>query len=263
MTIRVRADAASRCAVRRPNRIPEDMPYLLSMMDKLGGPETSNHYPVGWAHATSTPFQWVKQVASHFGGTRNGLVISWPAKIKEKGGLRTQFSHVIDIVPTIYEAAGITAPARIDGVQQKPIEGVSMLYTFDDAKARERHTTQYFEMLANRGIYHDGWMASTTPLRLPWVTIGSQPNPDDYPWELYHVAEDFSQANNLAAKHPQKLKELQALFDREAKKFNVYPLDSRLGERGDVAIRPSLTRGRDVFTYYPAWSAFRKAPRPT
>ncbi len=230
--------------------IPEGLPYLLSMMDKLGGPETSNHYPVGWAHAMDTPFQWTKQVASHFGGTRNGTVISWPARIKDKGGLRRQFSHVIDVVPTLYEAAGITAPASIDGVPQKPIEGVSLVYTFDDAKAAERHTTQYFEIMANRGIDHDGWMASTTPLRLPWQSVGVEPEPDDFPWELYHVTEDFSQASNLAAKHPEKLKELQAVFDAEAKKYNVYPLDSSMTKRA-LYFRPSLTRGRNVFTYYP------------
>jgi arylsulfatase len=158
---------------------------------------------------------------------------------------------VIDIAPTILEAAGLPMPTEIDGVKQKPLEGVSMVYTFDDAKAKDRHTTQYFEMLGNRGIYHDGWMACTTPLRLPWVTIGADPSPDDFKWELYHVDEDFSQANDLAAKNPKKLKELQGIFDAEAKKYNVYPLDSSFAERGAPNIRPSLTRGRNVFTYYP------------
>jgi arylsulfatase A-like enzyme len=233
------------------NGVTEDLPYLLSMIDKLGGQETYNHYPVGWAHAMDTPFQWTKQVASHFGGTRNGAIISWPRRIKTRGEVRSQFHHVIDIVPTIYEAVGVTPPTRIDGVEQKPIEGVSMMYTFDDAKAEDRHTTQYFEMLGNRGIYHDGWMASTSPLRLPWVTAGADPSPDDFKWELYHVAEDFSQANDLAAKRPDKLKELQAIFDAEAKKYNVYPLDATFTERIDPSIRPSLTRGRTAFTYYP------------
>jgi arylsulfatase len=220
------------------------------MIDELGGPKTYNHYPVGWAHAMDAPMQWTKQVASHFGGTRNDMVVSWPARIKDKGGLRSQFCHVIDIVPTIYEAAGITPPAEMDGVKQKPLEGVSFVYTFDNPKAPTRHSTQYFELVGNRAIYKDGWMASTTPLRLPWVTFGQEPNPDDFKWELYNINEDFSQANNLAAKNPDKLKELQAAFDVEAKKYNVYPLDSSFASRADPAIRPSLTRGRSEFTYH-------------
>src|SRR5499425_3328295 len=168
------------------------------------------------------------------------MVISWPARIKDKGGLRSQFCHVIDIVPTIYEAAGITPPTMMDGVQQKPLEGVSLVYSFADAKAPTRHTTQYFELVGNRAIYKDGWMASTTPLRLPWVTaVGQEPNPDDFKWELYDVAADFSQANDLAASNPERLKELQAAFDVEAKKYNVYPLDSSFAERADPGIRPS------------------------
>jgi arylsulfatase len=233
------------------NGVTEDLPYLLSMIDKLGGPETYNHYPVGWCHAMDTPMQWTKQVASHFGGTRNGMVISWPRRITARGEVRSQFHHVIDIAPTIFEAAGVAFPASIDGVQQKPLEGVSLVYTFDDARAKERHTTQYFEMMGNRGVYHDGWVACTTPLRFPWVTAGADPSPDDFKWELYHVAEDFSESNDLATKDPKKLKELQAVFDAEAKKYNVYPLDSSFAERADPAIRPSLTRGRNVFTYYP------------
>ena len=233
------------------NGVKESLPYLLSMMDELGGPMTYNHYPVGWAHAMDSPMQWTKQVASHFGGTRNGMVISWPARIKDKGGIRPQFCHVIDIVPTIYEATGITPPKVMDGVKQKPLEGVSLVYTFDNPKAPTRHTTQYFEMMGNRAIYKDGWMASTTPLRLPWVTSGYEPSPDDFKWELYNVNEDFSQANNLAEQNPGKLKELQNAFDVEAKKYNVYPLDSSMASRVDPAIRPSLTRGRSEFTYYP------------
>jgi arylsulfatase len=197
------------------------------------------------------PMQWTKQIASHFGGTRNGLVISWPGHIKDKGGLRPQFCHVIDIVPTIYEAAGIKPPVMMDGTKQKPLDGVSLVYTFANRNAPTRHSVQYFEMFGNRAIYKDDWMASTTPLRLPWVTSGSEPNPDDFKWELYNVGEDFSQANNLAEKNPAKLKELQAAFDVEAKKYNVYPLDSSFAERADPAIRPRLTRGRQEFTYYP------------
>ena len=232
------------------NSVTESLPYLLSMIDELGGPLTYNHYPVGWAHAMDAPMQWTKQVASHFGGSRNGMVISWPARIKDRGSLRSQFCHVIDIVPTIYEAAGITPPTVMDGVQQKPLEGVSLVYTFDNANAPTRHSTQYFELVGNRAIYKDGWMASTTPLRLPWVTIGFEPNPDDFKWELYNINEDFSQASNLAEKNPNKLKELQDAFDVEAKKYNVYPLDSSFASRADPAIRPSLTRGRTEFAYY-------------
>jgi arylsulfatase A-like enzyme len=233
------------------NGVQESIPFLLSMIDELGGPRTYNHYPVGWAHAMDTPMQWTKQIASHFGGTRNGMVISWPARIKDKGGLRSQFCHVIDIVPTIYEAAKITPPDVLYGVKQKPFDGESLVYTFDNAMAPTRHGTQYFEMIGNRAIYKDGWMASTTPLRLPWVTSGFEPSPDDFKWELYNISLDFSQANNLAASNPAKLKELQDAFDVEAKKYNVYPLDSSFASRADPAIRPSLTRGRNEFTYYP------------
>jgi arylsulfatase len=233
------------------NGVTETIGYLASIMNGLGGPLYYNHYPVGWAHAMDTPFQWTKQVASHFGGTRNGLVISYPKLIKDKGGLRTQFSHVIDITPTILEVTGVTFPDTIDGVKQKPLEGVSLVYTCEDANAPTRHNTQYFEMMGNRAIYHDGWMASTTPLRLPWITYGASPDPSDFKWELYHVADDFSQAHNLAAQNPAKLKEMQQLFDQEAKKYDVYPLDSSFAERVDPSIRPSLTRGRTDFTYYP------------
>jgi arylsulfatase len=232
------------------NGVTESLPFLLSMIDELGGPLTYNHYPVGWAHAMDTPMQWTKQVASHFGGTRNDMVISWPARIKDKGGLRSQFCHVIDIVPTIYEAVKITPPDILAGVKQKPLDGTSIVYTFDNATMPTRHTTQYFEMVGNRAIYKDGWMASTTPLRLPWVTVGAEPNPDDFKWELYNINEDFSQSNNLAERFPDKLKELQDAFDVEARKFNVYPLDSSFASRADPAIRPSLTRGRSEFVYY-------------
>jgi len=233
------------------NSVKEDMPFLLSMIDELGGPKTYNHYPVGWAHAMDTPMQWTKQVASHFGGTRNGMLMSWPARIKDKGSIRSQFCHVIDIVPTIYEAVQITPPTMLDGVEQKPLDGTSLVYTFDNATAPTRHGTQYFEMMGNRAIYKDGWMASTTPLRLPWINTGFEPNPDDFKWELYNINEDFSQANNLVDKNPAKLKELQDAFDVEARKYNVYPLDSSMASRADPAIRPSLTRGRNEFTYFP------------
>lgn len=233
------------------NGVQESMEFLVSMIDELGGPRTYNHYPVGWAHAMDTPMQWTKQVASHFGGTRNGMAVAWPARIKDKGGLRSQFCHVIDIVPTIYEAAQITPPDVLDGVKQKPLDGTSIVYTFDNATAPPRHDTQYFEIVGNRAIYKDGWMASTTPLRLPWVTVGFEPSPDDFKWELYNISEDFSQSNNLAARYPDKLKELQDAFDVEAKKYNVYPLDSSFASRADPAIRPSLARGRSEFVYFP------------
>jgi arylsulfatase len=240
----------------------EDTRYLLSMIDKLGSAETYNHYPVGWAHAMDTPFQWTKQVASHFGGTRNGMVISYPKTIKDQGGLRQQFAHVTDITPTILEVAGVKFPDEINGVKQKPLEGASLVYTFADSQAPTKHPTQYFEMMANRGIYHDGWMASTTPLRLPWINFGVEPNPDDFKWELYHVTNDFSQAKNMAASNPEKLKQLQDVFDREARKYNVYPLDSTMADRGDPAIRPSLTRGRSEFKFYPGMIRIPEASSP-
>jgi arylsulfatase len=236
------------------NGVDESLAYLVSIMNDLGGPNTYNHYPVGWAHAMNTPFQWTKQVASHFGGTRNGLVVSWPKRITQTGQVRSQFTSAIDIVPTILEAAGIVAPTMINGVTQSPIEGTSLVYSFDDAKAPTRHASQYFELMANRGIYENGWMANTAPLKLPWARVSLDaptPNPDDFKWELYNINEDFTQSKNLAAENPAKLKELQAAFEREAKKYNVYPLDSSLAERVDVRLRPSLTRGRDTFTYYP------------
>lgn len=243
------------------NNIPEDFNQVLARMDELGSETTLNHYPVGWAHAMDTPFQWTKQIASHFGGTRNGLVISWPARIKDQGGIRTQFHHIIDIAPTIFEAVGIDAPSVLNGVAQKPIEGVSMVYTFDDAKVPSRHRTQYFEMFVNRAIYQDGWVAATTPAVAPWV-MGQSPSIDAYGWELYHVAEDFSQAVNLADREPAKLRELQDLFWIEANRYNVLPLDNSKVERFDVSLRPSLTRGRSVFTYFEGMTRIPEGTAP-
>jgi hypothetical protein len=177
------------------------------------------------------------------------MVISWPARIKDKGGLRSQFCSVIDIAPTILEACGIQSPSSINGVAQKPIEGRSLLYTFDDASAPSRHVTQYFEMFCNRAIYHEGWLACTTPPLLPWDVTARTPPIDDYHWELYHVAEDFSEAKDLAADNPTKLRDLKDLFWAEAGRYNVMPLDNSRVERFDVSIRPSLTMGRSVFTY--------------
>lgn len=241
---------------------PESLEFLMSMMDQLGSDKTYNHYPIGWALAMDTPFQWTKQVASHFGGTRNGLVINWPKRIKNGGEMRSQFHHVIDIVPTILEAAGIQDPVLVNGTPQKPIEGTSMIYTFDDAKAPTRRTTQYFEMTANRAIYHDGWIACTTPGRLPWQTLGAAPDPDDYRWELYNLADDFSEAKNVAKDNPEKLLDLQSRFLIEAVKYNVLPIDSSFADRMDPGTRPNLLRGQTDFTYYPGMFRIPEANSP-
>jgi arylsulfatase len=217
-----------------------------------GSDKTFPHFAAEWAWAMDTPFKWVKQVPSYFGGTTQGVAMSWPGHIKDVGGIRHQFSHVIDIVPTILEATGIPAPDIINGIKQKPIEGTSMVYTWNKANANAptRHTTQYFEMLGNRGIYHDGWMACTIPATLPWE-LSSAPPPDiitGYKWELYNLQEDPTQFNDLAAKMPEKVKQLQDLFNSEAKKYNVLPLDNTTLQRWNTP-RPSLTAGRTVFTY--------------
>ena len=217
-----------------------------------GSERTFPHYAAPWAWAMDTPFKWVKQVPSHFGGTAQGVAMSWPGHINDVGGVRRQFHHVIDVVPTILEAAGIPAPDTINGIKQNPIEGVSMAYTWDkaNANATTRHTTQYFEMLGNRAIFHDGWVAATTPATLPWELSTKTP-PDvitGYNWELYNVNEDPTQFNDLAARMPEKVKELQELFYAEAKKYNVLPLDNSTLARWNTP-RPSLTAGRTEFTY--------------
>lgn len=217
-------------------------------LDEIGGPTSEPHVPVGWAWAMDAPFQWTKQVASHFGGTRNPMVVHWPRGIKAKGELRNQFHHVIDVAPTILDVCQIPEPKSVNGISQKPIEGVSMRYSFDDAKAKGRRTTQYFELAANRAIYHDGWVACSK-YGLPWVTGGRG---DDFlkaPWELYNVNDDFSQADNLAAKAPAKLKELQAKFLEQAKKYGVFPLDSRFSERMDPKLRVA-GEPKSSWTYY-------------
>lgn len=232
------------------NGVREDIKEVLKNVDDIGTWKTYNHYPVGWAHAMCTPFQWTKQIASHFGGTRNGMVISWPAKIATKGELRSQFHHCIDVVPTILEAAGISEPVSVNGVSQKPIEGISMVYSFADGHAPDRRTKQYFELLSNRAIYKEGWVACTTPVGAPWDP--NTPNADEitgYKWELYDVNNDYSQAEDLAAKMPDKLKDMQLSFYAEAARYNVLPLDNSRTTRLDPAIRPSLTRGRKSFTY--------------
>ena len=200
----------------------------------------------------STPYKWTKQVAGYLGGMRNGMVISWPGHIKDAGGIRNQFHHVIDIVPTILEATGIEAPDVVDGIDQAPIEGVSLAYTFDkaNADAPSRHRTQYFEMFGERALYHDGWMASTVPFRAPWN--GTAPTPkdvvNDAKWELYDLTKDWTQNNDVAAANPTKLKELQDLFWVEAAKYQVLPLDASALTRF-IAPRPSIVAGRDEFTY--------------
>ncbi len=233
------------------NGVIEDFDDVKKGYETLGGPMHFNHKPAAWAHAMSTPFQWTKLVASHFGGTRNAMAISWPKRIKDAGGLRDQFHHVIDIMPTVLECCGLPAPVTVNGIDQKPVEGVSMAYTFDDAEAEGRRTTQYFEIYARRGIYHDGWVAATTPKAAPWNPAPASENAHTgYAWELYHVDEDFSQAHDLAAEHPERLQALKDLFLVEATKYNVLPLDDSTIERFDVANRPSNTAGRTTFTYY-------------
>ena len=218
---------------------------VIERIDELGSASAQNHYAVGWAHAMDTPYQWTKQVASHFGGTRNGTIIHWPAGIKAKGELRSQFHHVIDLAPTVLEAAGLPAPTFVNGVMQEPLHGVSMLYSFNDAKAAERHETQYFEMVCNRGIYHKGWTAVTRHGNLPWVVVGKQPPLSEDVWELYDTTKDWSQAHDLAKQMPEKVAELQRVFDLEASKYNVFPLDDRKAERvnADIAGRPQVVHG--------------------
>jgi hypothetical protein len=223
----------------------ETTEFLVQTMDKLGSPEAYNHYSVGWAHAMDTPYQWTKQVASHWGGTRNGTIVRWPNGIKAGGEVRNQFCHVIDVCPTVLEAAGLPHPVMVNGVQQAPIEGTSMVYSFDDIDAVERHDLQYFEMFANRGIYYKGWSA-VTKHRTPWVMgTGALLAFDDDVWELYDGSKDWSQAVDLSAEMPEKLHELQRLWLIEATNYNVLPLDDRGVERfdADIAGRPQLVRG--------------------
>ena len=235
----------------------------IKAIDELGGPKHFNHFPSAWAHAMNTPFQWTKQVASHFGGTRNPMIISWPERIKDKGGLRSQFLHVIDIAPTLYEACGITPPTMLNGVPQKPIEGLSFAPTFDASDVESRRKTQYFELACNRGLYHEGWMASC-PSFVPWDPNRNEWDPDKAPWELYKVDEDFSQANDVAKKYPEKLRQLQDMWWVEASKYNVLPLDWRgtIRMNAEAMGRPSLTRGRTKMTYYPGTVGLPDAASP-
>jgi arylsulfatase A-like enzyme len=224
---------------------------MLDHIDDWGGPNTFPHFAIGWAWAGNTPFQWTKQVASHFGGTRNAMVMHWPKGIKGDGSVRSQFHHVIDVAPTVLEAAGLPQPKEVNGVEQRPMDGVSMLYSLADAGAKDRRTTQYFEMFGNRGIYHDGWVACTRH-SIPWLMV-ELPKLEDDVWELYNVAEDFSQANDLAKQRPEKLLELKSVFEKEAIRNHVYPIDDRRSERFNPAVagRPDLLAGRKSLTVYP------------
>jgi arylsulfatase len=245
------------------NGIPEKWQDNLKVIDELGGPRHFNHFPSAWAHAMNTPFQWTKQVASHFGGTRNPLIMSWPARIRDRGGLRTQFIHTIDIVPTLYELCGITAPTDLNGVKQKPIEGISFAFTIDQATAPGRRRTQYFELGANRGIYHDGWMASC-PSFVPWDPDHEGFDFDRAPWELYNIEADFSQADDLADQYPDRLRQMQDLWWSEAAKYHVLPIDLRGSIRlNDEAMgRPSLTRGRTRMEYFPGVTGLPDSAAP-
>jgi arylsulfatase A-like enzyme len=218
--------------------------------DVWGTDKTYNHMAVGWAWAFDTPFSWTKQIVSHFGGTRQGMAISWPRVITDKGGIRHQFHHVIDIVPTTLEATQVKQPKVVDGIEQSPIEGVSLMYTFDkqNANAPSTHKTQYFEMFGDRALYHDGWIAGTKVMRAPWVHFPPKVGVLDYPWELYDLHNDWTQSEDVAAKHPAKLKELQELFWKEAERYQVLPLDASLATRL-ITPRPSITAGRNVFTW--------------
>jgi arylsulfatase len=225
--------------------------FLSARIDKWGGPDSYPHYAVGWAHAMDTPYQWTKQVASHWGGTRNGTIVQWPKGIQSKNEIRSQFHHVIDVAPTILEAAGLPQPTFVNGVQQHPIEGVSMAYSFNNAKAAEQHETQYFEIAGNRGIYHKGWTAVTRH-STPWIMSGEKlPAFDDDVWELYDTGKDWSQANDLSKQMPEKLHQLQELFVIEATKKNVFPLDDRRAERidPDLAGRPTLIKGKSQILF--------------
>jgi len=232
------------------NLVPETVQEQFKYLDQWGGPMTYPHMAAGWAVAGDTPFAWTKQMASDFGGTRNGMVVHWPKRIKSKNELRTQFHHVIDVAPTVLEAAGLPEPKSVNGTAQTPIEGVSMVYTFDDARAKGRHTTQYFEIFGNRAIYSDGWVARTVH-KLPWENKPVALLRDDK-WELYDIRSDFALSDDLASKHPAKLKELQDLFLKEAVKYRVLPIDDRSIERinAKVAGRPDLMDGRTTLTVY-------------
>ncbi|HET8598686.1 MAG TPA: arylsulfatase [Segeticoccus sp.] len=236
----------------------DDVTDMAARLDHFGDATTYGLYPVGWALAMNTPYQWTKQVASHYGGTRDGLVLRWGDHVPDPGGVRHQWHHVIDVLPTVLELAGVPEPQRFAGVDQQPLEGTSFAYTLADAEAAERHTTQYFEMCANRGVYHEGWTAVTRH-GIPWVMVPEGlPAFEDDVWELYDTTRDWTQSRDLAAQEPERLRELQALFVQEASRYQVFPLDDRVTEREnpEVAGRPSLFAGRRSVTYRPGMGRF-------
>ncbi len=253
-------------AVAMLNGVQFPLEETMKFLDTWGDPGTDVHYAVGWSWAMNTPFKWMKQVASHFGGTRNPMVVSWPARIKDTGGLRQQFHHINDVTPTLLEVIGLEQPKYVNGIKQKPMEGVSFAYTFadDGAKAAERKKTQYFELIGNRGIYHDGWMASAQH-KEPWNTAGTKPFDGDT-WELYDISKDFTQADDLAAANPRKLKQMQRLFEKEAEKYNVFPLDDRAAARfanPNGINRPSFVTGRNHFEFFPGAVRLPEAVAPS
>jgi arylsulfatase len=245
------------------NGVSENWQENIKVIDELGGPKHFNHFPSAWAWAMNAPFQWTKQVASHFGGTRNPMIVSWPAKITDRGGLRSQFHHVIDIMPTLLEVAGVKAPDVLNGVPQKAIEGVSLAYTFADAAAAERRRAQVFEMGVARGMYQDGWMASSIAF-VPWNPNRGDFDVDSVKWELYNIAQDFSQADDLAAANPEKLRALQDLWWAEAARNDILPLDWRGAERlsAELTGKPSLAGGRQTFVYDTPLAALPEAAAP-
>jgi arylsulfatase len=245
------------------NGISEKWQDGIKVIDELGGPKHFNHFPSAWAWAMNTPFQWTKQAASHFGGTRNPMIVSWPARITDKGGLRSQFHHVIDIMPTLLEVTGVQAPDFLNGIAQKPMDGVSLTYTFSDAKAAERRKAQVFEIASNRGIYQNGWFASSLAF-VPWNPAREGFDIDKVKWELYRIDDDFSQANDLAAANPDKLRAMQDLWWAEAARNNILPLDWRAGERlsAELTGKPNLAGHRKSFAYETPLAALPEAAAP-
>ncbi|MEQ9464705.1 MAG: arylsulfatase [Haliea sp.] len=241
----------------------EPLSRQLDQLDAIGGPDSFALYPAGWAWATNTPFQWVKQIASHLGGTRTPMVVSWPRRIQDHGGLRSQFSHVNDIAPTILDAVGLTLPETVSGARQLPMDGASLLPSFTDPEAPEHKHTQYFEVHGHRSIYHEGWMASARHSMLPWdvgLPVAPTPFADDV-WELYHLEQDFSQSEDLAQARPDKLRSLQALFHSEAERVGILPLRNALAVRGGAPL-PSLRGDRQHFTYYEGAIAIPESGAP-